>query len=54
MQAPKEDPAVVADREREREIAERERAGATQDLAAGLTSDFRRAYMPMSLFKVRG
>ena len=49
---PKEDPEVVADRERERQIAEQERTAASQDLAGGMTTDFRRSYLGRSLFGV--
>ncbi len=48
MSTPQEDPAVVAERERERKLAEKERDMANQQLAGGLTSDFRAAYMPTS------
>ncbi len=52
IKAPKEDPKVAADRQRERQIAEQERSAASQDLASGLTTDFRQNYLRRSLFRV--
>ncbi len=49
---PKEDPQVVADRERERKIAEQERTAATLDLASGMTTDYRKNYLGKSIFSV--
>lgn len=40
-------------RERERLMAQRDRTAASEDLASGLTSDFRRSYGPkFSLFNM--
>lgn len=51
---PKTDPAVKAAQEAERARAMAERTTATQDLAQGMTADFRRAYSsPFSLFSVK-
>lgn len=41
---PKEDPEAKKARERDRQIAARERTSATQDLASGMTSDLQRLY----------
>jgi hypothetical protein len=49
---PTEDPKLVADRERERLMAEEERTAASQDLASGMTTDFRKSYLGRSLFSV--
>jgi hypothetical protein len=51
---PKTDPSVKVAQEAERARAVAERTSATQDLAQGLTADFRRAYSsPFSLFAVK-
>lgn len=49
MKTPKEDPADKAARERERRISELEQSQATQEQAAGLTSDIGAVYGLRSL-----
>jgi hypothetical protein len=54
MKQPKEDPKIAQERERERKIAEQERAAATQQLAGDMTADFRNNVLSgrRSLFSV--